>query len=399
MMLRHALGARNSLFIGMAIGLIASAVFVTGFAAGTIVTRSTSGTISTSDRDLQDFLSAYRLVTQRSYYKHISHQRLLYAAIDGMLAATGDPHTMFLSPDQNRQAGTQLNGAPYGGIGAVVAPVKGGLKILSPLHNTPASRAGLRDDDLVTAIDGKPVTSMDGETAVFRIHGRAGTTVRLTIQRKDGQTLVVTVRRQKLAAATAYGRSAGHGLWYARIFSFGSGTAGDVADTLRDARKAHARGIVLDLRGNPGGYVESAQQIVSDFLSHGVVAYEKSSNGSVQPLQVLPGRQIVRLPVAILVDGDTASAAEITAAALRDDEHAVLVGTRTYGKGSMQSVYTLGDGSSVRITDRLWLTPKKVSIQQLGLKPEVVVAGGVASGSSDPQLSAAEHYLLRHAAS
>jgi carboxyl-terminal processing protease len=153
----------------------------------------------------------------------------------------------------------------------------------------------------------------------------------------------------------------------------------------------------VDLRGNPGGYVSAAQDIVSMFVSSGVVAYERSSDGSVQPLQVEPGRKLTSVPVAVLVDRSTASAAEITAAALRDDDGAVLVGTRTYGKGSMQSVYTLSDGSSLHITDKLWLTPKKQSIQGRGLAPDVRVSSGTRPGR-DPQLSAAEQYLAGHSA-
>jgi carboxyl-terminal processing protease len=131
------------------------------------------------------------------------------------------------------------------------------------------------------------------------------------------------------------------------------------------------------------------------FVSSGTVAYEKASDGSIQPLPVESGQRIVSVPVAVLVDRGTASAAEITAAALRDDDHAVLVGTRTYGKGSMQSVYNLSDGSSLHITDKLWLTPSKTSIQGRGLSPTISVPSTAASGS-DPQLGAAEHYLNQH---
>jgi carboxyl-terminal processing protease len=396
-MLRAISGTRNSLLIGVAIGLIASIVFVAGFTAGTLVAHSTAEPYGTSDKNLQDFLSAYRLVTQRSYYKHVSHQALVYAAIDGMFAATGDPHTMFLSPTENKQAGSELNGTNYGGIGAIVVPVKYGLRVLSPLHGTPAARAGLRDGDLVTAIDGKPVSGMNGNTAVFRIHGPAGSVVSLTVRRGD-RTLVIPVTRQHIAATTAYGRLLGRHLAYVQIFSFGSDTAGQVRSALSQVLHPGIRGLVLDLRGNPGGYVDAAQQIVSDFISRGVVAYEKNSDGTLQPLTVQAGDQIVHVPVAILVDGDTASAAEITAAALHDEDHAVLVGTRTYGKGSMQSVYTMSDGSSMRITDRLWLTPRKRSIQQVGIQPDLIVAPGAGNSGNDPQLNAAERSLLQHPA-
>ena len=168
-----------------------------------------------------------------------------------------------------------------------------------------------------------------------------------------------------------------------------------MAQALSQLTTHRLRGIILDLRGNPGGYVDAAQGVVSQFLTHGTVAYEESTNHQLQALQVLPSKQAPRVPLAVLVDADSASAAEITAAALRDNHRAELIGTRTYGKGSMQSVYSLADGSSIRITDRLWLTPNKHSIGNVGIKPDLYVSetGIVSGGSDDPQLTAAERYL------
>jgi carboxyl-terminal processing protease len=190
-----------------------------------------------------------------------------------------------------------------------------------------------------------------------------------------------------------------HRIGYVQIFSFGGGTAQEVAGALRTLVRGKVRGLVLDLRGNPGGFVDAAQSIVSEFVSGGVIAYEKQADKSLAPLTVLGGKQIVRgIPIAVLVDADSASAAEITAAALRDDDHAVLVGTRTYGKGSMQSIYQLADGSTIRLTDRLWLTPQKLSIANVGLQPDILVAARQKTGSNDPdlQLTAAVHYLRTH---
>jgi carboxyl-terminal processing protease len=182
------------------------------------------------------------------------------------------------------------------------------------------------------------------------------------------------------------------------ILSFGDQTAQEVSEALQYLQAHHARGLILDLRGNPGGYVDAAQQVVSDFLSHGVVAYEESTNKKLTVLPVLTGRSTTRLPIAVLVDAGTASAAEITAGALRDNHRAVLIGTRTYGKGSMQSVYQLADGSSIRITDRMWLTPDKHSIQGTGIRPDFTVPAGTqqVQGGADPQLAAGERYLLHH---
>jgi carboxyl-terminal processing protease len=383
-------GAKGGLLLGLAIGLVLSLVFSAGFAAGTIFGHPTQSAIATSsDSDLQDFLTAYHLVTERSYFRPLNKHHLIYAAIDGMLGATGDPHTVFLSPHENSSANHEINGAGFSGIGAIVVPSQGNLEIVAPLPDTPSSRAGLRSGDLVTAIDGKSVSSMSGDSAVGRIHGRTGTTVMLTIKRGHQAPFVVRVRRGNIPAITAYGRMLSRHIGYIQIISFGDTTSREVKQAVRQVTKQGARAIVIDLRDNPGGYVDAAQSVASDFIAHGVVAYEEDSKKSAQPLPVLTGHQETRVPLAVLVNGGTASAAEIVAGALRDDLGSVLIGTRTYGKGSMQSVYALADGSSVRITDRLWLTPHKHSIQAVGLTPNIVVPPHL----GDSQLSAAERYL------
>lgn len=385
----------RSLLVGVLIGLVASGLFVAGFAAGTAVQRAQSP-VASSDHGLNDFLTAYKLVTEHSYYRPVNRQRLIYGAINGMMAATGDPHTYFLSPQEDQQSSASLNGSQYAGIGAIVIPNGPTLRILTPLPNSPAGKAGLKPGDLITRIDGKSVAHIAGDNAIARIHGAAGSTVRLTIRRQGLPDFPVNVRRAQIPPTTAFASPLEHRLAYVDIFTFGGDTADEVARALRSPVVQNARGIVLDLRGNPGGYVTGAQAVVSDFVGHGVVAYEKTSDGRLHPLAVTPGHILTRLPVAVLVDGGTASAAEITAAALRDDDHAVLIGTRTYGKGSMQSVYTLSDGSSVRVTDRLWLTPTKHSIQTVGLKPDILIAPGSTSRRDQP-LDTAERYLTTHA--
>lgn len=392
---------RNGLLLGLTIGALVSAVFVSGFAFGTAFGRSHSAAArDSSDPNVRDFLTAYHLVMQRSYFRPFDKRQLMYAAIDGMLSATGDPHTVFLSPRDNRSAQQQLNGNSFSGIGAIVVPLGKTLQVVAPIPHTPSSRAGLHAGDLVTAIDGQPVARMPGDQAVARIHGRSGTTVRLTIERARRAPFVVNVRREQIAPITAYGRLLSHRLGYLQILSFGDTTGREVAQALAMVTAARVRGLVIDLRDNPGGYVDAAQAVVSQFVSHGVVAYEQGANKQLTPLPVTPVRKVVTLPLAVLVDAGTASAAEITAGALREDRHALLVGTRTYGKGSMQSVYALQDGSSIRITDRLWLTPQHHSIQQAGLSPDITVEPTQAAqgSSADPQLAAAERYLAAHIA-
>ena|SRR5579884_1003919 len=387
---------KSSFGLGLAIGLAIALIFLTGAVTGAAIEQSRSSDVSSSDQNVREFLSAYRLLTQQSYNQHLNRRQLIYAAINGMMSATGDPHTTFLPPSEEQVASAELNGRRYAGIGAIVARQGSSLRIIAPLPDSPSMRAGLRFNDRVTRVNGKLVSSLPGD-AIGAIHGKAGTVVRLTVVRGHKRPITIAVKREEIAPITAYAQPLPHRLALLTIYSFGSGTPADVHRALLLPQVQHARGLVIDLRDNPGGYVSAAQQIVSMFVGSGVVAYERSSNGTVQPLNVTGAKPLVHMPIAILVNAGTASAAEITSAALRDDDHAVLIGTQTYGKGSMQSVYTLPDGSSLHITDKLWLTPRKQSIQGTGLTPnKVVVAAGSSGG--DVQLHAAEHYLLQRTA-
>jgi carboxyl-terminal processing protease len=391
---------RSGMLVGLIGGGIISLIFITGFLVGAAFDRrQVNSSYDVSDPEVQNFMFAYHLVTHQSYFRPFDKHRLLKAAIDGMLNATGDPHTVFLSPPQNQRANQDLNGTKFSGIGAIVVPMKGTLQIVSPVPGSPSARAGLLAGDMVTRVNGALVSGMSGDAAIAHVHGPTGTTVRLTVVRKHRGAFTVSVKREQIAPITAYGRMLPRRLGYVQIFSFGDGTADQVRQAVTMLEQQRMRGIILDVRSNPGGYVDAAQNIVSEFLGSGVVAYEEQSNKRLSALPVLEGKQISRVPIAILVDSETASAAEITAAALRDNGRAVLIGTKTYGKGSMQSVYALGDGSSIRLTDRLWLTPHKQSISRLGLRPDIKVPVRVRAGNPNPdlQLTAAEHYLQKHA--
>ncbi|MBV9279051.1 MAG: S41 family peptidase [Chloroflexi bacterium] len=392
---------RVPLALSLAIGLVLALVFVAGFAAGAVVQQSrAAGPAETSDSSLNTFLYAYHLVTQHSYYRPFDRKHLIDAAIDGMLSATGDPQTTFLSPQENKVANTELNGSRFSGIGAIVLPDRGALQVVVPIPKSPAAGAGLRPGDRIIRIDGRTISAMTGDAAIAKIHGPSGTTVRLTIVRGHRPAFTISVRRASMPPITAYGLPLPHHLGYIEVRSFGDTTSQEVSDAVGLLTAQHVRGIVLDLRDNPGGYVDAAQRVASEFLSHGVVAYEQGTDRKLQPLSVLPHQVKTSLPLVVLVNGGTASAAEITAAALHDNHRAIVMGTQTYGKGSMQSVYALSDGSSIRITDRLWLTPNKRSIQKVGIRPDVVtLEAGQGQTGTDPQLVAAERYLVKHTGS
>ncbi len=331
-----------------------------------------------------DFFQAYHTVTTDSYYAPLpDRKRLIYAAINGMLmSGTGDPHTLFISPQENTQAQGALDGQ-FEGIGAYVDATTRGVTLI-PLPGSPAARAGLRAGDLIVRIAGRDVTTASEDAVVTLLRGAAGTRVTLGVERTGVHgVLTVVVVRGRVTVPSVVARPIGN-IAYLRLTQFGATTGREASRALRALLARHPRGLVLDLRDNPGGYVNTAIDVNSQFLPAGrTILWEENGKGQLDaPLRSLGGGQALTVPLAVLVNDGTASAAEITAGALQDYRRATIVGATTYGKGSVQQDYPLADGSSLRITIRLWLTPHKHLIQNRGITPDIALDSPVADGSA-----------------
>jgi carboxyl-terminal processing protease len=372
-----------------------------GFAAGAAVGRATAAPLIVVPEELQranlvqpfnDLFQAYHLLTTQSYYApQLNRKTLLYAAINGMMSGgTGDPHTIFLSPQDTTAAQAEMNGS-FDGIGASVDVTAHGLVVV-PLAGSPAARAGLRSGDVIVRIDGHDVTVMNGDEAVTMLRGPAGTRVTLSVQRSGVHGLLtVVVTRGHITVPNVVSRMIG-AIAYLKIAQFGDTTASDVVAALRGLMAHHPRGLVLDLRDDPGGFVDTAVTIDSQFLPQGrVILWEQNGQRHLEaPVRSAGTGLVLSTPLAILVNDGTASAAEITAGALQDYRRATIVGIQTYGKGSVQQEFPLDDGSSLRITTHLWLTPHQRLIQNRGITPDVTVDSPVSDGSpGDLQLSRA----------
>src|SRR5579885_405222 len=365
-----------------------------GFAAGAMVGRATAAPPIVVPDDLQrsDLFQPFHLLTTQSYYApHLSRKTLLYAAINGMVSGgTGDPHTIFLSPQDTAAAQAQMTGS-FDGIGASVDATAHGLVVV-PLAGSPAARAGLRSGDVIVRIDGRDVTTMNGDEAVAMLRGAAGTRVTLGVQRSGVHgLLVIVVTRGHITVPDVVSRMIG-AIAYLKIAQFGDTTATNVVAALGRLMAHRPRGLVLDLRDDPGGFVDTAVRINSQFLPAGrVILWEQDGQGHLEAPVRSAGSGLARtVPLAVLVNDGTASAAEITAGALQDYRRATIVGIQTYGKGSVQQEFPLDDGSSLRITTHLWLTPRKRQIQNRGITPDVTVDSPVEDGSpADRQLSRA----------
>ncbi len=383
--------------------LLLGVLFV-GAGAGTAVGRATAGTPIVVPDELQradlaqpfnDFFRAYDVVTTDSYYAPLpDRKRLIYAAINGMLTGgTGDAHTVYISPEDTVALQASLNGS-FEGIGAYVDMTMHGVSII-PLPGSPAAAAGLHSGDIIVRINGNDITTLTEDQIVALLRGPAGSRVTLGIQRAGVHGVFsVTLTRRHISLPDVSSRTIGD-VAYLRLAQFGVTTGRDASTALHTLLSRHPRGLVLDLRDNPGGLVDTALDVNSQFLPAGrIVLYERDQQGQLDALRSLGGGQALTIPMVVLVNDGTASAGEITAGALQDNGRATIVGVTTYGKGSMQQEYDLPDNSSLRVTIRLWLTPHKRLIQNRGVTPDVVVDSPVDDGSAaDTQLARALRIL------
>ena len=336
---------------------------------------------------------------ERDYYQRdkLDPDKLAAGAARGMVQAVGDPYTTLSGAEQSDLVAAQLRGS-FDGIGVELDRRDDQLTVVAPLAGSPAERAGVRAQDVIMAVDGQSVSTLGAEAVSARIRGQSGTTVALSLVR-DGAPLDVSVVRASIRIESVKSRllSTEPLLAYLRISTFSEPTAQQLRDQLSGLLAHGARGVVLDLRGNPGGYLTSAVDVASAFYKDGVVLYSQRGTGS---SDAAPARRAYRtsgaplapdLPLAVLVDGGSASAAEIVAGALRDNQRGVLIGQTTFGKGTVQEMRTLSDDSRLRLTVAQWLTPSGHALQGAGLVPDVEVAP---VDGSDTPLDAATQYLL-----
>jgi carboxyl-terminal processing protease len=323
-----------------------------------------------------DLWEAWDLATREFYQpERIDRQRMVYGAVRGMLEALDDPYTAFLDPAHGQIADSDLRGS-FDGVGIQLDSRDGKLIVIAPLDGSPGEQAGLLPGDVITQIDGTDVQGMPLSRAVLLIRGPRGTSVTLTIERENlSAPLTLTIPREEIKVDSVRSRM----LEYVET---------DAA--LRALLDQHPRGIVLDLRSNPGGYVSAAVDVASEFLDHGVILYQQPANGERQVTLARPGGLATTIPLVVLVNHGSASASEIVAAALRDNGRALLIGDRTFGKGTVQTLHELSDHATVRITMAQWLTPNGEPIHGVGLEPDIAVSQPASlPAGEDPQLSVA----------
>ena len=326
-------------------------------------------------KDIQTFAAVMRAVKE-AYVEPVSDRKLMDAALKGLLAGL-DPHSEYLDSSGVSELDEQTSGA-YAGLGVEVVVADGALRVVTPIDESPASRAGIKPGDIIMRIDGNLVTSDNASDAIESLRGLPGSTIALTLQR-DGESspLELALKRELIKVASVKSRVLEPGYAYLRIAQFQEDTGAELREKLRKLQSGSKplRGLVLDLRSNPGGIINSAVEVADAFLDEGVIVTTRGRiKESEAKYSATKGDLLNGAPLVVLVDGGTASAAEIVSGALQDHQRAMIVGSRTFGKGSVQTVLPLDEHHAVKLTTARYFTPSGASIQATGIKPDVALA-------------------------
>lgn len=372
---------------------IASRVPFIDQAVNFVVTRPASRAPEDVEAEFAVFWDVWRIV-EDDFFGESDQGEMIDGAIEGMINTLDDPYTQYLDPAANAIK-QQDDTGKFEGIGATVDMVEGQLTIVSPLKGSPADQAGLKGGDVILRVNETPINGMGLMEAVSLVRGPKGTTVTLTIRREGvAKPFEVSIVREAFELVTVESRMLSDQVGYLTINRFGSRTVEELDENLRQLEEQGARALVLDLRNNPGGFLNSAVETVSRFVEEGPAVWWQNADGSSYAMNV-EDRRTFDGRVVVLINQGSASASEIVAGALQDSERALLVGTRSFGKGSVQNVHKLRNGGSVHVTTAHWLTRGKHEINGVGLEPDIHVTQEDDQADVDHQLNVAQR-MLQH---
>ncbi len=404
---------QNVIKRGVSLALVAAiafgaGVFVGGGSSASVVNRIPiigDGLDATpaSGVDLTDFWKAWNALEAHYVITHASStiptaKERIYGAMEGLASSYGDPYTVFMPPKEAKQFAESISGS-FAGVGMEIDVKEGVLTVVAPLKGTPAERAGIKAGDQIITIDSKSTDGLSVEKAVSQIRGPIGTTVEFTIIR-GGKALNIKVVRDTIQVPeTEDGLDAGSGVYHIALYEFTSNSADLFSQAFARFKNSGSNKLVVDLRGNPGGYLDSAVNIASHFLPKGAVIVTEDFDGKEgEENQVHTSLGYNDAPsgtkVVVLIDGGSASASEIFAGALQDSKRATVIGTKSFGKGSVQTLIDLGDGS-LKVTVARWITPVGHWIMGNGITPDIIVSFTQedATAKKDPQMLRAIQFL------
>jgi carboxyl-terminal processing protease len=312
---------------------------------------------------------------RRDYVEPVDEKSLIENAINGMLASL-DPHSSYMNPKSYKDMQVQTRGE-FGGLGIEVTMENGVIKVVSPIDDTPAAKAGLQSGDLIFALDGEPVQGMTLQEAVDKMRGKIGSSIKISVKRGTKDPFDLTLTRESIKVKSTRWHLEGGDVGYIRVTSFTEQSTSGVLDAVDHIKKEAGnklKGYVIDLRNNPGGLLDQAISMCDAFMDKGeIVSVKARKPEDVQRWNAKPGDVANGLPIVVLVNGGSASASEIVAGALQDQHRAIILGTRTFGKGSVQTIMQVTGGGAIRLTTALYFTPSGRSIQKEGIKPDIEV--------------------------
>lgn len=361
--------------------LVLALVLGAGYVLGTSVTNARQ------QLDLNQFWQVYEIINRR-FVGSLDQSRASEGAVAGLVQSLGDPYSMYLPAQARKDLDAELKGE-FEGIGAELTQKDGLITVVAPLDGSPAARAGLMPQDIILKIGDESTEGMTTDQAVSKIRGPKGTTVTLEVARlKTNEPISLTITRESIHIESVESKMLDGNIGYLEIRQFGDDTVDSVQKAVAEMSKSQPKAVIIDLRNNPGGYLDAVAPIAAQFIAPNVVVKERYKDGRTDLIRSIEIPVLPNTPLYILVNGGSASAAEILAGALQDYKRATLVGQKTFGKGSVQDIIPLKDGAALRLTIAEWLTPSDRQISKKGIDPDVVVEGNK-SPDSDPVLAKA----------
>lgn len=359
-----------------ALVLIIVTAFSTFVAANTVAISLGNKVVIAKDdydtvKDMEKLLSLKEYI--KGYYVDgAEDNKLIEGAIKGMFESLGDPYSVYMTKDEFKNFNESTKGS-YGGIGVIVTRSEDGyVTVVAPIEDTPGERAGLKTNDRIIKVDEKDVIGIDLEAAVTLMKGKKGTQVTLTIMRdevKEPQEFKIT--REEIIIKTVKSNMMEKNIGYIRISMFDEDTGSEFREALTNLKAEKMRGLVIDLRQNPGGFIDQCVQVADELLDDGLIVYTEDKEKKRENYKSKNGK--VDVPFVVLIDEGSASASEIVSGAVKDRKAGILIGTKSFGKGLVQSIEQLKDGSGMKLTTQKYYTPNGISINKIGIQPDIEV--------------------------